>query len=303
MNSWVVATQVATLFIVIIIGFIARKTNIITEDMTGKLSNFLLLITQPMLIISSFDFEFSQDIMINALLVLAMSVLIHVLAILVGMIVYKKYPARVRSVLKFFTVFSNCGYMGFPVLDSLFGSIGVFYGALYVIPFNVFSMSYGILVFTGKSDKDTIKKILTHPAIISVGIGMVMFLLNIKLPEAIANAVSMVGSMTSPLSMLIVGALLAGIPFRKMFKGSEVYIGSAVRLILMPLMVYGILKLFNLPEIVFRVSVTLSAMPAAASTAIFAERYGGDSELGSRCVSISTIFSIITIPLIVMLLK
>lgn len=298
----IIVNQVIMLFLIILAGFYARKRNIITGDMTGKLSVMLLQITQPMLIISSFNFEFSGEMLRNAVLVLVMSFCIHLFFMLTAKFLFVRYPRRIRSVLQFAAVFSNCGFMGFPVLESIFGSRGVFYGALYVIPFNVLALSYGAMIFSGKSDKDTIKKILTHPVIISVGIGMLLFLFNISLPGPIARAVSMIGSMTSPLSMLIVGSLLAAIPMREMFWGSEVYVGSAIRLIILPLLVYGLLRLIRLPQDVFQVCVILSAMPAAANTAIFAERFGGDASLSSRVISISTILSILTMPLIFLLL-
>ncbi len=298
----IIVNQVIMLFLIILAGFYARKRNIITGDMTGKLSVMLLQITQPMLIISSFNFEFSGEMLRNAVLVLVMSFCIHLFFMLTAKFLFVRYPRRIRSVLQFAAVFSNCGFMGFPVLESIFGSRGVFYGALYVIPFNVLALSYGAMIFSGKSDKDTIKKILTHPVIISVGIGMLLFLFNISLPGPIARAVSMIGSMTSPLSMLIVGSLLAALPMREMFRGSEVYVGSAIRLIILPLLVYGLLRLMRLPQDVFHVCVILSAMPAAANTAIFAERFGGDASLSSRVISISTILSILTMPLIFLLL-
>lgn len=302
MGIKVIVNQVIVLFIIILIGLYARKRNIITADMTGKLSNLLLQVTQPLLIVSSFQFELSSDMLKNAILILASSVFIHLISMLMAKIIYIRFPKRIQSVLKYITVFSNCGFMGFPVLESVFGSTGVFYGALYVIPFNVLALSYGTMVFTGKRDKDTFKKILTHPIIISVAVGMVLFLFQIQLPRPISEAIAMVGSMTSPLSMLIVGCLLADVPFRELFIGKEVYIGSAVRLIILPLLVYGILQLLPLPKVVFQVCVILTAMPAAANTAIYAEKFDGDAMLASRLISISTILSIFTIPLILMLL-
>ncbi|MGI6189627.1 MAG: AEC family transporter, partial [Caldicoprobacteraceae bacterium] len=117
------------------------------------------------------------------------------------------------------------------------------------------------------------------------------------------NAASMVGSMTSPLSMLIVGALLANLPFKEMFRGFPVYLGSFVRLIAMPLLFYLILKPFSIPADILNISVILTAMPAAVNTVIFAEKYGGDSELASRIVGISTVLSVMTIPLIMLALQ
>ena len=302
MNIAVIVNQVIVLFLIIIIGLYAKRRNIITDDMTGKLSNLLLQVIQPLLIISSFNFEYSAAMLKNAILVLAASAFIHLFSMLVGRFIYIRFPKRTRDVLKYITVFSNCGFVGFPVLESVFGSEGVFYGALFVIPFNVLALSYGTMVFTDKNEKGTFKKILTHPIIISVAAGMLLFLLQIQLPKPISEAISMAGSMTSPLSMLIVGCLLANVPFNQLFRGKEIYVGSAVRLIILPLLVYGILSLFPLPGKVLQVSVILTAMPAAANTAIYAEKFGGDAALASRLISISTILSILTIPLILMIL-
>ena len=169
MNIAVIVNQVIVLFLIIIIGLYAKRRNIITDDMTGKLSNLLLQVIQPLLIISSFNFEYSAAMLKNAILVLAASAFIHLFSMLVGRFIYIRFPKRTRDVLKYITVFSNCGFVGFPVLESVFGSEGVFYGALFVIPFNVLALSYGTMVFTDKNEKGTFKKILTHPIIISVG--------------------------------------------------------------------------------------------------------------------------------------
>ena len=238
----------------------------------------------------------------NALVIVVLSLFIHLISMLIAKFIYFRYEKSTRSVLKFITVFSNCGFMGFPVLYSIFGSKGVFYGALYTIPFNALALYYGVLVFSGKRDKNTIKKVLTHPVILSVAVGMILFILKIQLPRPVSEAISMTGSVTSPLSMLIIGALLADVPFRGILRGSDVYLGSLMRLIVMPLIVYGLLSLLPLPKLIMQVCVILVAMPASANTAILSEKYGGDALLSSKLISITTIFSVLTIPLILMLL-
>ena len=132
---------------------------------------------------------------------------------------------------------------------------------------------------------------------------MLLFLLRIQLPRPVFEAAALTGSITSPLSMLIIGALLAEVPLRDIFKGRELYLGSAMRLVVMPLLVYGLLSLLPLPKEVMQICVIITAMPAAVNTAIMAEKYGGDALLASRFISITTIFSILTIPLILILLS
>jgi predicted permease len=297
MDINVVVGQVILLFMIIIVGFYARKRKIITADAADKLSTLLLQITMPMLILSSFQFELSKELLRNAVLVLVISFSVHFFSMLAGKLLYRRFPKQIRNVLKFVTVFPNCAFMGFPILESIFGSKGIFYGTFYIIPFNILSLSYGVMVFTGKSDKDTLKKIVTHPVIVSVAAGILLLLFQLKIPGPVFKAITMLGSMTTPLSMLIVGSLLASIPARELLRGKAIYIGSAIRLIGLPILVLGALSLLPLPKEVAQICVILTAMPAAATTAIFAEKFGGDAMLAARLVSATTILSILTIPL------
>lgn len=303
MNSTVIINQVIVLFLILIVGFIARKLSIVNEEVKKKLSELLLKITSPFLVIASFQFEFSRDKLINAAIVLAIGVGVHTFAILLGTVLFNRMPEGSRNVLKFITVFANCGYMGFPVLDSLFGKTGIFYGSIYVAAFNIFTWTYGVMLFSGgKKNQGSIRKALLNPGIISVAIGMVFFLFSIRLPDPIFKALDIVGSMTTPLSMIIIGALLAEADFRNILSGFAMYCGIFVRLILMPLITIGVLKLLGVTGMLLSVPAVLSGMPAAANTAIFAEMFEGDSLFASRCVAISTLLSMITIPLMVMLL-
>ncbi len=302
MQADIIVNQVIILFIILLIGFYVRKRDIITANMTSKLSELLLQVTQPFLIISSFDSEFTRETLRSALFIIIFSTLIHLFSMLVAKFIYIRYEKNARDVLKFVTVFSNCAFMGFPILHSLLGSKGVFYGALYTIPFNVLALPYGMVIFSGERDRNTFRNVLTHPIIISVVVGMVLFLLKVQLPEPVSEAISLTGSMTTPLSMLIIGSLLADVPLRGMLRGKEIYLGSFIRLIAMPLLVYGLMRLLPIPKEVLHICVILTAMPASVNTAILSKKYGGDALLASRFISITTIFSMFTIPLIMMLL-
>lgn len=293
--------QVTVLFFIMIVGMIAAKLNIIDGHVRKKLSDLLLYITSPFLVTASFNFEFSTDMLKNAGIVLAFAIAIHFFAVFLGMILFAKYSPSKQKVLKFILVFSNCGFMGFPILESMFGKIGVFYGSIYNVVFQGFIWTYGVILFTGNRKQTSLTKVLLHPGVISVFVGMILFLFSIKLPSPILNTLELVGGMTAPLSMLIVGALLAEADFRTVFSGLEVYYGSIVRLIIIPIITIIALKLIGLDKELLRVCVLLIAMPAAANTVIFAEKYDADSILASRCVALSTIFSIITIPIIMML--
>ena len=298
MDNNTLIQQVLVLFLIMLVGFIAKKKDIINSQVSKKLSELLLYITSPFLVITSFNFKFSIDMLTKAIIVFIFSMAIHIFSVILGKLAFYRYPARVKSVLQFITVFPNCGFMGFPVLESIFGKIGIFYGSIYVMVFNLFLWTYGVMLFSKSGEKTSMKQVILNPGIISVFIGIIIFLFSIDIPKPIFNTLDMVGGMTAPLSMLIVGALLADIDFKQLFSGFAVYYGSFIRLIFIPLFTLIVLKFTGMEQELMKICVLLVAMPAAANTAIFAEKYDADALLASRCVALSTIFSMITMPFI-----
>lgn len=295
-----IINQVIILFLIMLVGLYARKKGMLNEETDKKLSDFLLNITLPCLILSSFNYEFSQEMLVNARLIFIYSVIIHFALIFASGVISYKYKDGPKAVLRFATIFSNCGFMGYPVLEGLFGKIGVFYGSIFNIPFNLFMLSYGTMLYTGKKDIRTLKAALKHPGIIATVIGLLLFTFSVSIPVPIYKALSSVGSMTTPLSMIIVGSMLAEIKFKEIFSGFLVYYASFVRLIIAPLITIIILKLLHADRLLFQISVTIETMPVAVIATVLAEKYGADTKLASRCIFISTIISMITIPIILM---
>ncbi|NLW56501.1 MAG: AEC family transporter [Firmicutes bacterium] len=303
MNNIVVINQVLILFLIMLIGFIARKREFITATGTQDLTRLLLYVTCPLTIFTSFQFEYSRAMLVGAGQVFAFSITFHLIALLISFPLFFRYPEPVRRVLRFTTIFANCGFMGFPLLQSIYGKSGVFYGSFYVMGFTLFVWTVGIRIFIGKQDGSPWKKVFTNPNLIALCLGLGTFVLPVKLPLPIYSALEIVGAMNTPLSMLLVGVTLTEVKLRELFTGLAVYYGSFVRLLLVPFIALLITNLFSLPPIVQGVSVLLTATPAAALTTAFAAKYNGDTHLSSRLVLLSTIFSIITLPFIVFLLN
>ncbi|MTK12572.1 MAG: AEC family transporter [Clostridiaceae bacterium] len=297
-----IINQVIILSLIMIVGVYARKKDILSKEASKSFSNFLTNITLPCLLISSFNYSYSQDMIVKARIMFAYSIIIHIVLILVSKVLTFKYPESSKKVLRFATIFSNCGFMGYPVLESLFGKIGIFYGAIFNIPFNIFMFSIGIMIYTGKKDLKALKEVLVNPAIIATVLGLIIFSFSIKLPYSLFTAMSIVGSMTTPLSMIIVGAMLSEIRVKDIFSGTLVYYVSFLRLIAVPFLTLGILKLLNADKLLMQIAVIIEAMPAAVLASVLAEKYGADTALASRSVFISTIISMITIPFVVMFL-
>ena len=307
--------QIMVLFLLLIIGYIGKKYKVISNDMNHDVSNLILFIALPALMITSLSsYDFSRDMLLKSGKLMTISVGVYALSIALSYLIPKllKIEGTNRDIFQFMVVFSNVGFMGYPVVNAVFGSQGIFYTALYNLPFNILLWTFGVMVMSrpmrGKSkpklnDRGSLDlMVLLNPGIVSVFIGFAMFLTSTKLPIQIFQALDMLGNTTTPLSMIFVGSILADMEVKKIFTNKDAFIGSTVRLIVLPLIVLIILKPFHLDKIMIGIPVIITAMPGAANCTIMAEKYGNDSRLGSQVVFISTLLSMITIPWIVSLL-
>jgi predicted permease len=284
------------------VGVYAKKKGYINKEINGGLSNILLNICFPLLIISSFNIDFNREMLNNSVKIFLFTVLISVILIILGIMFFHRINERQAVVLKFGLVFSNCSFMGYPILAQVIGSKGIFYGSIFTMVFNLFAFTYGVMLFTGEKDIKGLRKALINPNIFAVIIGFAVFIFSIKIPFPISKSMALVGSMTTPLSMLILGAMIAEMNIKEVFAGYKVYYALIARLIVAPIITLVVLRLFGASDIVIKVIVIAEAMPFASNTAVFAGQYNGDKSLASRCVFITTAFSILTIPFVISLI-
>ncbi|MCB2309677.1 AEC family transporter [Clostridium tagluense] len=300
-NSQLV-NQVMVLFIVMMVGFYAKKKNFFNIIVDKGLSELLLNITLPFMIVTSFNIKYEATMVSNAQKILIYSFLIHIGLIFISKILFFKFPSNKQQVFRFVTIFCNVGFMGYPVLESIYGGVGVFYAAIFNIPFNLLVWTVGVMLYTGEKDFRSMRKAIANPAIIAVFIGIILFVFSIRLPLPIENSLKLVGSTTTPISMIIVGSMLAEMKFKNIFSDISIYYATVVRLLIVPMLIYVVLKFLKVDELLLNICVILQAMPAAVITAIIAEKHGGDSLLASQCVFITTMVSVITIPIVILFL-
>ena len=303
MRFEIVLNQVLILFLILLIGYVAAKAKILDSPTIRKLSEILLYVASPMLILNSFLFEFSMERLKNAGWVILASGGFFLLSVGLSRLMFHRFNEKVNPVLRFTAIFSNCGYMGLPMMMALYGEDGVFYGSFYIIMFHITLWTLGVRIFgVGGAQTGGWKKILLNPSLIAVYVGMIIFVARIPMPQVVVGAVSAVGNMTMPLSMLIIGAVLSQAKLGTVFNDPKVYLASAIRLVVMPLLALLLARLVGLPALPSAVLVTAVAMPAAANITIFAEMFDKDSVFASKCVSVSTLLSILTAPLIISLI-
>ena len=299
-----VINQVIVLCLVMVIGFYGRKKEIIKGEMLKGLTEILMNITLPCLLLSSFNTSYTKELLQNIIKVFFYSLGIHIFMAGISNILLIKAKEERKNILKFVTIFSNFGYMGYPIMEGIFGKIGVFYASIFGIPFNIMVLTLGVVLFNKESKNEiNLKKVILQPGIIFVIIGLVAFLLKIPYPKPIYKTLDMVGSMTSPLSMIIVGANFSGISLKSLLKDKDLYFISVIRLLIAPLIIFMVLSMLKVDSYLLKICVILTAMPAAAITSVFAEMYDGDKGFAAQCVFITTVLSIITIPIVITLLN
>ncbi|PRR77037.1 putative transporter YfdV [Clostridium liquoris] len=302
MNSDII-NQVVVLCLIMLFGLYARKKEYIKEYTVKNLTDILVNITLPCLILSSFNMEFSTELWTRVKLIFIYSLIIHIFLAIISKLFFIKYDENKKKILRFVTIFSNFGFMGYPIAESIYGKIGVFYASIFGIPFNIILLTYGVFLFSEEAkDNLKIRNIVMQPGILFVVIGTVIFLFSIKLPIPINKTINMVGSMTTPLSMMIVGASFAGTSLMSMLKDFKLYYISFIRLLIVPFITYLLLRFIKADDYLLKLCVILEAMPAAAMTTVFAEMYNSDRIFSAKCVFVTTVLSIFTIPLVITLL-
>lgn len=302
MEFFVTLKSVYSLFILILAGFIIRKFNIVDGNFTKPLSNFLFYVSLPAMIISSMDFPFSPELLADSLCLVVFGTGVMGASVLLSCFFSKilspDYASR--NVYEFSMIFSNFAFMGLPVAGAIFGKKGIFLTSVYTIPIYLIVNTYGIMLMQRDSRgwKGIKPGNIINPSIVAALIGFMLFAFSLKFPEFIASPLNMLGSTTTPLSMVLACMLLAGVGLKDMFGNYRVYLVVFIRLLGLPLLVLIILRMFVSDPLLVGVPVINTAMPVAANVSILSEKFGGNSRLGSQCVFISTFLSIATIPVI-----
>lgn len=302
MNIQSILSQMAILFIGIALGYIASKCGIMDAAFNRKLSQLVLHITTPAMVL--YSVIGSEKALTNREVFLFTGVAFATYAVLI--LIAQVIPRLLRApkpqygVYRFMTIFSNSIFMGFPVVRLLFGANAVFYAAIFNLPFTLLSYTYGVYLVSGQAKFNP--RLLCSPAIISILIAYAIYLLDLRAPQLLIDASDFIGQITTPAAMLIIGATLGALPLRSVLTDARLYVFSLIKLIVLPAAAYFLLRLFVHNDLIVGVTVALVAMPAATNTTMMCAQYGGDTDTAAKGIFVSTLLSIFTIPLIMWLL-
>lgn len=301
-NLQIIAVQVIILYLIASIGFVADKTKIFVKKDATKLVDLLFNLILPIAVINSFlSMERTKERIIGLFISFALAFLTHFFGIFISSLCFRKRNKKERGVYQYAIVFSNAAFLALPLAQSVVGYEGVFYSSCYVAVFNILAFTYGINRISGSQAKIKFKNLVLNPGSISVLIGIPLFLLQVKLPDFLSDALLRVGSCNSPMAMIVFGTFLANCNFKNIFAKKEVYFVSLLRLIVIPVIMLFVFKIIGVDGNML-IALTISACaPVATNTAMYAAKYDNDTALSSELVGQTSVFSIITMPVIVAL--
>lgn len=296
-----VLTQVIILLILILVGFILTKRTIITETGAKSMTDIALYLATPCVIIKSFIRKYDSSLIKGLILSLVIALLSHILFILLSRLLFKSCEEEQKRVLQFGIIFSNCGFMALPLQQALLGDLGVFYGSSYIAVFNLFTWSYGILLMSGDKKYLSPKKLVVSPGIIGLTVGLLIFLFSIPLPKVISEPISYMASLNTPLPMIIIGFHLANSDFLEGLKNLNCIFAIFTRLFAFPLLALIFMYLCGVRGTLLVSSLICCSAPAAAINTMFSAKFSCDTSLSVNLVSVSTVLSLISMPILITL--
>lgn len=288
-----VAGQVLTLFLLMGVGFLLARKGKLTGQAISELSFLLLHIVIPAAIIRSFQMERTDGLMRTLLIGGAVMALCYAIHIVIGQFCYRKQPLDIRGPMRFSQIYCNTGFMGLPLLAAILGEEALIFGGLAIVMFNLFQWSHGVLIMGGKG---SLRQTVVNPGTVALAVGLTLLLTGWSLPGPISKTVGYVADLNTPLAMMVVGAQMAKADLKTTFTRPLLYGSALYKLVAAPLIVMVLLLPLHLDPILYCTCVILNATPAAGVTGMLAQTYGRDTAVAAQSVTLSTLLSILTLP-------
>lgn len=308
----ITAQQVIVLFILIAAGFVGAKFGAIKQEGKKAFSDLLIYLVVPAMIIDSYMSEFDKTVFSNLMWAFGLSAFLLLTGLAISMLLTAKSKGSDVAITRFACIFPNAAYMGFPLIRALFGAEGLLYASAFVTMFNILLWTVGYAIVSGEIKlKAVVKNVLATPVLISVLVGLVLYLGQIPVPQLIKQPVNLLGSMNTALSMVITGMIIAGSSVGKLFANKKILFVILVRMLVVPVVCFGMFLLaskmglfaaIGLSPMVMQVILIQESCPTAAMTSVFAVQFGHDEDLAAGAVVVTTFLSIVTLPLLALLM-
>ncbi|MDD4200833.1 MAG: AEC family transporter [Eubacteriales bacterium] len=297
----IVISEMLQLFLILALGYISAKTKVVNEKFGIQLSSFIILITMPCMIIASVaaipgDTE-KNDILPMFIISVLFFVLMPFISWLITRILHVKKEESHLYI--YMTIFSNVGFMGYPLIASIFGEGAILYASIFNLIAIITNFTLGIILMSKGGEKNTLNlKNLLSPGIIASLFALTIFIANIRLPDMLNNTLKTIGETTTPLAMIVIGIELSNISIKSVFSELKLYPYAVIRQVLLPAAAWLILKNVISSQYILGIVIIIIAMPVTTSAVLFANKYENNVQLATKGIFITTLLSVVTIPLI-----
>ena len=296
----IVAHQTAVLFLLMFFGVAVRRFALFDAPSIKRIADYVLVVVTPCLIVTSFQRPFDRTALAGVCWSFAAAVFTHLAGMLLSRIAVRERDELRRRTMRFATVFANAGYMGIPLQYAVLGAEGVFYGSIYVVVFHLLCWTYGVWEIRGGFKGEGMANVLVNPGLVGIALGLPLFLFSVELPSVVAQPVKMTGDLYTPLAMLVLGYHLAGAKMGPALARGGTYAVLVLRHAVVPAVLIAVLALIpGMNPKVAVAAVIPAAAPVGASVTVFSARYGKDPAYPTALVAISTLLSVVTLPVVV----
>lgn len=295
----IILNQTVIMLILIIVGIICAKLKLISSSTNKELSQFVLQVVNPVVIFMSYQKDYEARLVKNLLLMFAFSAVAFAVTILLAYLFIWKKEGRHTEVERFSAIYSNCAFMGIPLVNALFGSEGVFYLTAFLTVFNLVIWTHGVITISGEKDFKQVIKVFYSPTIIAIALGIITFFLKIKLPAVPTSALQFIANINTPMAMIVSGVTISSTKIGELLKNARIYYVCLVKLLIIPLVVALIMMPFSIDEMVRMTIVVTVAAPPAAMCTLFCLKYNKNSVYASEIFAAGTILSVVTLPVVV----
>lgn len=290
-----------SLFIYLTVGYVASRRGVLSKETRIGITNLLVDILMPCMVFNSFHEDMGLEQLKTASAALIAAFALSFFAWFVGWVLFRHYPQAKAGVLRYGTLVANSGFAGLPVIQSAYGAPGLLIAAVFIIPNRILMWSAGVSMFRQGEKCHWVRNVLLNPGIIAIALGLTRSLLHIPIPGFLNTAIASMGNCTTAISFFVVGSILADVDYRTVFNRDALLL-AVVRLLFLPACALIVLKAIEMNALSTAVAVVLTGMPIGSTTAILGEKYGGDAGFASQCVFVTTLFSLVTIPVLTIFL-
>jgi hypothetical protein len=295
----IIINQIIKMLLLMLAGYLCYRLKLIDQQGNQALANLLLMVINPIVAIMALQTDFRPELVSGLLLSYLLAFITHVIGVILSTVLVKRTQNPDYAIERFSSMYSNCGFIGIPLVQSILGNEGVLYLTAYMTVFNIFSWTHGIVLMTGKASRKDLKKGLLSPMIIACILGLIFFFTGIRFPAVLSDSLDYIRSMNTPLAMMIAGISVAQTDLIAMLRNRKLYFITFVKLLLIPAIVLCLLAVIHVDRTVAYTILVAAACPVAATCTAFSLRFQKNYRYASELYAFSTLCSLVSIPMLI----